>query len=230
MKWIDVFSGALTKEIELNEYWSPCWVKKDLDWNTAILIKSSEMLDATDWQWWDGKELAMEPLRKGLVSLVRYAFSKYYSACYSEHSSSGIDVAIGKFSQTFFQGIIYGCAHPERNIQHWLKQVSLGAVSENSHLLMSAIGSVSASLSMTAVDLKRQLLIEILLSLYKEHFKLRNPTWNYPAVINEEVDGFWFANIIDGVLSEHPEIGIDELEAVSSVIMNQTCCPLERSA
>ncbi len=229
MEWTGVFRETLAKEIELNEYMSPCWIKKDLDWNTAILIKSSEMLDATDWQWWGGKELAMEPLRKGLVSLVRYAFSKYYTACWSEHSSAVIDEALCKFSQSFIFGVIYECANHERSIQHWLKQVSLGAVSENNHLLMSAIGSACSSLSMTAADLKKQLLTEILLSLHKEHYKILNPMQSYPLVIDGD-DGIWLSGIIDGVLSENPGIGICELEAVSSIIMNQTYCKLDKSA
>jgi hypothetical protein len=80
MNWPKVFHGTLIKEIELNEYSGASWHKKDLDWNTAILIKSSEMLDATGWKWWSKKELDPEFLKKGLVTLLRYAFSKYYVA------------------------------------------------------------------------------------------------------------------------------------------------------
>jgi hypothetical protein len=38
------------------------------------------MLDATGWKWWSKKELDPEFLKKGLVTLLRYAFSKYYVA------------------------------------------------------------------------------------------------------------------------------------------------------
>lgn len=66
----------ISMQIDLNNATVKNWEDKNLDWDTAVLIETSEAIDSCSWKWWKKTENDIENLKVEAVDLLHFLISK----------------------------------------------------------------------------------------------------------------------------------------------------------
>lgn len=72
---VKLFNEILDLQNGLNEQIDPNWVNMGFDWNHAILLEASELLDSIDWKWWKKGKTDWANLEIEMVDLAHFIFS-----------------------------------------------------------------------------------------------------------------------------------------------------------
>jgi dimeric dUTPase (all-alpha-NTP-PPase superfamily) len=229
MNFNQIFCGVFAKQLELNDVAVTGWINKRLDWNTAILVESAEAIDSTNWKWWKTTEDDLENLKVEIIDLLCFVISKSYESCHFDDPSLEFEQIVSKFSITFTQGAAYQKSHEEGNVVHWLKQMTIGALTDNNKLMIQSLGSACSLLGMSAEELKTRHLTKNLLNHYRQERGYNDPSINYRKVVEGKEDNIWFKTIVSGVIIDNPDMDNEALKAVSFSLMDKIVICTESS-
>ena len=66
----------LKKQNEVNEKaMGATWTNLKLDWNTAILVETGELIDSLDWKWWKRQESNWHNAQVEAIDILHFALS-----------------------------------------------------------------------------------------------------------------------------------------------------------
>ena len=85
---------------QFNELAVPSWRDKNLDWETAILVETSELLESLDYKWWKNGEIDWDNAKVELVDVWHFFMSYIMVNTTSLQQEQIIDYIIRDFNDS----------------------------------------------------------------------------------------------------------------------------------
>jgi len=70
--WNQIINMQKTTNSEID----PEWEKKKLDWTTAMVVESSELIDSINWKWWKHMITDWDNIEIEMIDLLHFIFAK----------------------------------------------------------------------------------------------------------------------------------------------------------
>ena len=104
----DIFKRMVELQHKFNEQTIPNYLEKNLNWNSAIIAESGELLDSLGYKWWKKQEPDMENVKVEAIDLLHFVISDILQLNYNYEKSleaSFIDETISEFEESFTSDI-----------------------------------------------------------------------------------------------------------------------------
>ena len=82
-----IFLKMVELQHKFNEETIPGYLEKNLNWNSAIIAKSGELLDSLGYKWWKKQEPDMDNVKVEAIDLLHFVISESLQSFYDSPSS-----------------------------------------------------------------------------------------------------------------------------------------------
>ena len=81
----NIFKTMVELQHKFNEQTIENYLDKNLNWNSAIIAESGELLDSLGYKWWKKQELDMENVKVEAIDLLHFVISDYLQKNYNDN-------------------------------------------------------------------------------------------------------------------------------------------------
>ena len=105
---MSIFKKMVELQHQFNKQVAEDYLDKNLNWNSAIIAESGELLDSLGYKWWKKQEPDMENVKVEAIDLLHFVISDIFQLNYNYKESleaSFIDETISEFEESFTSDI-----------------------------------------------------------------------------------------------------------------------------
>ena len=116
---MSIFKTMVELQHKFNEETTPSYLEKNLNWNSAIIVESGELLDSLGFKWWKKQEPDMDNVKVEAIDLLHFVISEYI--CIYKNATNPLEDTIDDFEVYFNELSAYDdfiCTDIEKLISH----------------------------------------------------------------------------------------------------------------
>ena len=88
---MSIFKTMVELQHKFNEETTPNYLEKNLNWNSAIIVESGELLDSLGFKWWKKQQPDMDNVKVEAIDLLHFVISETLQRNYTFRKELGVD-------------------------------------------------------------------------------------------------------------------------------------------
>lgn len=183
---------------QLNEATITNWTANGNDWDTAILVESTEAIDSTAWKWWKHMETDFVNLRIEAIDTLHFLISKSLNNHAGVSPVSPGDVA--EVSKEVYNSLVSAQENPDDNstFQSLFKILIVDVLlNTDATEYFTTLGQIFVKLGMSLDDIYQDYLSKNFLNHYRQERGYKDADAGYLKVFsNGEEDNIVFKSVV----------------------------------